>query len=265
VATLSYGHFTAMAVDGLRVRGLPLHLNRLVRDCAAVFGATLDPDHVRSLLHRVARRCDGPTILRVTVFDPAASVARPGLSDGHTRPSVLITTRAVAPPGRSGGLRVRTVGYVRDLPTVKHVGIFGSLHQRRRAQQAGFDDALFLTGGPTGNNPPTGEPGPSPLLCEGPTWNVAVVLGEELIWPDDRCLPGITRDLLRSVNSQIGVESRDRSVSRAELADARGAFATSAGIGVVAITQVDGVVLPDASGLLEKLRAGYARIPGERL
>lgn len=251
LATVSYGHFTAMVVDDLRVQGLHLHLDRLVRDCAEVFGAVLDPDRVRGLLHQVAARCDRPTILRATVFDPAGSVARPGLGASGSQPSVLISTRAVTASEPSSGLRVRTVSYVRDLPAVKHVGTFGQLHQRRLAQQAGFDDALFVTG-----------PGPEDRVCEGPTWNVAVVLGDELVWPDDSCLPGITRELLRPVFRRAGLDWSSRPVTRADLLGVRAAFVTSAGVGIRAITQIDGRSVPGDADLLAQLQAGYAQLPG---
>jgi len=256
LATLSYGHFTAMVVDDLRVQGLQLHLDRLVRDCTAVFGAALDPNRVREYLQQVAVRCEQPTMLRATVFDPAASVARPGLGsdDPDAQPSVLITTRAVAPVVPSPGLRVRTTSYVRDLPAVKHLGTFGQLHQRRLAQLAGFDDALCLTG-----------PEPSALVCEGPTWNIAVLLGDELIWPDDRCLPGVTRALLRQLFQRAGLDWSSRPVSRAELPDIRAAFATSAGVGVRAIAEIDAVRLPGDPQLLEEIQAGYAQLPGDPL
>jgi branched-subunit amino acid aminotransferase/4-amino-4-deoxychorismate lyase len=253
LATASYGHFTTMVVDDLRVRGLQLHLDRLARDCAVVFGADLDRERVRALLHRVALQCDRPTMLRATLFDPAGNLARPGLGGDapDAQPSVLISTRPVVPAVPSPGLRVRTVSYVRDLPAVKHLGTFGQLHQRRLAQLAGFDDALFVTG-----------PQPSAPVCEGPTWNVAVVIDDQLIWPDDSCLPGVTRELLQQVFRQAGVEWSSRSVTRAELPGGQAAFATSAGVGVLPISEVDGVAIPGDPRLLEELQAGYAQLPG---
>jgi len=256
LATVSYGHFSALVVDELRVQGLAWHFERLVRDCAVVFGASLDPERVRKLLHRVAVQCERPTMLRATVFDPAANVARPGLTsaDPQAQPSVLISTRALAPTVPSPGLRVRTTSFVRNLPTVKHLGAFGQLHQRRLAQLAGFDDALFFTG-----------PEPEARVTEGPSWNIAVLIGDELIWPDDQCLPGITRELLHQVFRQAGLGWTSRSVTRAELAGARAAFATSVGVGVLPIAQVDDALLPGDARLLAELQAGYAQIPGDLL
>jgi branched-subunit amino acid aminotransferase/4-amino-4-deoxychorismate lyase len=254
LANLSYGHFTAMLVDDLRVRGLQLHLERLVGDCAVVFGAALDVDRVRALLRRVAVQCERPTMLRVVVFDPTSSVARPGLSENapNGQPSVLISTRAVTPAAPPSGLRLRTVTHVRDLPAVKHLGTFGALHQRRLAQSAGFDDALFLTG-----------PESSARVCEGPTWNIAVLIDDELSWPDAECLPGVTRELVRQGFDRTGAGKPSRSLTRADLARVQAAFATSAGVGVRPIAMIDDVPLPGDAGLLDRLQAHYTAVPTE--
>lgn len=252
LSLINYGHFTALVVDDLRVQGLDLHLERLVRDSAQIFGTTLDRDRVREFLRQVARACPVPTMLRATVIAPTGSVARPGLpADApDARPSVLISTRATAPAGATTGLRVRTTNFVRTLPTVKHLGMFGPLHERRSAQLAGFDDALFLTG-----------PEPEARVCEGPTWNVAVLIDDELIWPDDQCLPGVTRAILREAFTPTGITWSSRPVTRADLADVRAAFVTSAAVGVVPITAIDGVTLPGDPRLLDELRATYAQYP----
>jgi branched-subunit amino acid aminotransferase/4-amino-4-deoxychorismate lyase len=243
IAVINYAHFSSMLVDELRVKGLRLHLDRLVRDCELVFAKALDPERVRRLLGRIGSQCPEPTMLRAMVFDPGPSDAEP---------SVLVTTRpAPRPAGGSTGLRVRTVDYSREFPAVKHVGFFGALHQRRLARLAGFDDALFISG--------------RGRVCEGPTWNVAVLIGDELIWPDDECLPGITRQLLQQVLDRSGIAWRTRAIERAELAGARAAFATSSGVGVQDISAIDDISLPGEPGLLKALRTGYAELPGEQL
>ena len=241
LGVLSYGHFSTMLVDDLRVKGLDRHLERLTRDCELIFGKTLDPGRVRRLLSRVAAGCAGPAMLRATVFDTTL------LSDAE--PNVLVTTRPVPAPAPAA-LRVRTVDYARDLPTVKHLGFFGPLHQRRLAQQDGFDDALFVH---------------RDLVCEGPTWNIAVVIGEEVIWPDDECLPGVTRALLQDVLDRAGRGWSARSVRRAELRGVRAAYVTSSGIGVREIAQIDGVRLAGDPNLLEVMWRGYAELPGDPL
>lgn len=55
LALYGYGHFTTMLVTDLRVRGLDLHVERLSRDCATLFGTELDIPRVRELARRSAR------------------------------------------------------------------------------------------------------------------------------------------------------------------------------------------------------------------
>ena len=50
LALTNYGHFTTMRVEDQRVRGLGLHMQRLVRDCREVFDTDLEPDHVRQFV-----------------------------------------------------------------------------------------------------------------------------------------------------------------------------------------------------------------------
>jgi branched-subunit amino acid aminotransferase/4-amino-4-deoxychorismate lyase len=266
LAVLTYGHFTSMRVDGApggagpgdsgpgtpgpsgsRVKGLSRHLERLVRDCELVFGKVLDPDRVRATLRSVAASCTEPTMLRATVFDPTLLSDRP--------PSILVTTRPapVPEPGvgsPDSGVRLRSADYARDLPTVKHLGFFGPLRQRHLAQQAGYDDALFIADG---------------LLCEGPTWNIGVLIEGELIWPEHRCLPGVTRTLVQDVLDAAGHPWSTRPVSHADLAGAQAAFITSSGMGVRSVATIDDVPLPGAPDLLETIHTGYAQLPGEPL
>jgi branched-subunit amino acid aminotransferase/4-amino-4-deoxychorismate lyase len=141
LALTNYGHFTSMRVDKQRVRGLSLHLERLIRDCRQVFDADLDADRIRHLIRHALADISRPVVVRVTVFDPALELGRLG-ADAH--PQVLITTRP-AEHLPLPALRLQSAIYRRDMPHVKHVGLFGSLQRKRIAQRNNFDDALFVT------------------------------------------------------------------------------------------------------------------------
>jgi branched-subunit amino acid aminotransferase/4-amino-4-deoxychorismate lyase len=231
-AAANYGVYTALGVstEG-RVRGLDQHLARLTRDAAELFGRSPDPDLVRASLRRVASSCARPAMLRATVFGPGLHL--------------LVTPRPPSPLP-TGGLRVRTVPWVRDLPRVKHIGLFAASLQRARAQAEGYDDALFVT--------------PGGLVAEGPTWNIAVAFGDELVWPDDDCLPGTTRALLRAA-----VPSTSRPVPVTALRTASAVLATSAGIGVRPVTEIDGRPVPGDPELTASLRKAYETLPGDQL
>ncbi|WP_407990915.1 aminotransferase class IV family protein [Kitasatospora sp. CMC57] len=240
LALTNYGHFTTMRVTNGRVRGLTLHLDRLRRDCRALFGTELDLDLVRTYARRAVPG-SGSTLLRVTVFDPALDL---GTLGGPADPAILVTTRpagdgAVPPP-----LRVRSARYVRDQPEVKSVGLFGALRHRRAAQLAGYDDALFVDDGGA--------------VSEGGTWNLGLIRDGEPVWPEAAYLPGTTLELLRGLRP-----GRGERVPLAGLGGFEAAFATNAAIGVRPIAAVDGVELAAAYPLITELAAAYRALPGD--
>jgi branched-subunit amino acid aminotransferase/4-amino-4-deoxychorismate lyase len=240
---VNYGHFTSMRVDNEHVRGLSQHLDRLVRDCAVLFDADLDRERIREFIRHAATGRHGSFIVRVTVFDPKLPLSHPGAT---AEPSVLITTRsAIAWP--PSAMRVQAVSYCREVPEVKHVGLFGALWARRNSQRCGYDDALFIDG--------------ASFVSEGPTWNVGFFDGDRVIWPNAAVLPGITMKLLKQVHEH----SISAPVSIRDVADMQAAFATNTSVGVRAISAVDNVQLTDDHPILDTLRKEYGEIRAERI
>ncbi|MFV2179888.1 aminotransferase class IV family protein [Actinomadura sp. LOL_016] len=243
LALVNYGHFTSMRVDEQEIRGLSHHLERLVRDCRVLFATELDRDRVRALVAQAIAGRDGSFVVRVTVFDPALELGRPGIK---AEPQVLVTTRP-AGPLPPAPMRVQTASYVRDLPEVKHVGLFGALRHRRNAQLDGFDDALFLDA--------------ESYVSEGATWNIGFYDGEQVIWPNAEVLPGVTMRLLQQVHDRTSLAP----VNVSDLPRMQAAFATNTSIGVRAITAINDVELPAEHPILDDLRKEYGEIPGESL
>lgn len=241
LALYNYGHFTTMRVDGGRVRGLSLHLRRLVDNCRTVFDADLDPDTVRRLVRRACG--EGATMVRVTVFAPDLNLARPARA---AEPHILVTTRPVH-DGEPPPLRLRTARHERDEPGVKHVGLFAAIRLRRLAQRAGYDDVLFVDR--HGN------------VSEGATWNVGFFDGERLVWPVAECLPGVTVALLRS----LGRAETVREVDLAAAASMPVAFVANAAVGVRPVGQIDETAYEAAAGIVRELREAYLALPGEEL
>ncbi|GAA1077764.1 aminotransferase class IV [Kitasatospora arboriphila] len=239
LALTNYGHFTTMLVEDGLVRGLGLHLARLERDCRELFGADLDLERVRAYARRAAPTAGAATV-RVTVFDPELDLGRIG---GAASPRVLVTTRP-AGPAELPPLRVRTVRYERDAPHVKGVGLFGALRERRAAQAAGYDDALFTDA--------------SGAVSEGGTWNIGFVRGGEVLWPTADQLRGTTMELLQAAHPW-------RALRITGAAGFEAAFATNAAVGVRPVAAVDGTDLAVAHPVVAALRAAYAAVRGERL
>ena len=244
LAMTGYGHFTTMRVENGAVRGLRLHLDRLVRDSAALFGAPVDPDAVRAAIRAETAGAAGPVTVRVTVFDPALPLARPAAA---ADPRMHVTVRA-ATPGRQPALRVRATRYVRDVPAVKHTGLFGALYERRRAQLSGYDDALF-----------TDREG---VITEGVTWNIGFVDGASLVWPMGPGLPGVTAALVDAAHDG---PSRTEPVGLSRLAGMDAAFATNAAGGIRTISSIDGTEWSGDHPVLELLHKRYAGLVPDRL
>jgi branched-subunit amino acid aminotransferase/4-amino-4-deoxychorismate lyase len=244
LALVNYGHYTTMRVDDLRVRGLSLHLKRLIQDCREVFDADLDPDRIRGLVRHALAETPRSVVVRVTVFDPGLELGHPG---ADAQPHLLVTTRPVA-PATLPPLRLQSVRYCREMPAVKHVGLFGALARRRIAQRNGFDDVLFIDAHTT--------------ISETATANVGFLRGEKIIWPQTDCLAGVT---MRLIKAAAGTHATTAPVTLSQLADVDAAFATNAAVGVRPIMAIDGVRWSTGHPRLKALCQQYTGIRPEPL
>lgn len=244
LALTNTGHFTSMRVsDDGSIRGLELHMERLARDCKTVWGADLDTERVRDYVRQGLDGQSGPCVARVTVYDPVVEMGHP--ADAN-EPHILVSVRGAGalPPTP---LSAMSVPYERDLPEVKHVGLFGSLRARRTAQLAGFEDALFV--------------GRDGLVSEGGTWNVGFIDQEDtVVWPQAPVLPGVTMALL-----QQHAEHRVATVTLEQAKSMSAAFATNTSIGVRPLRVIDETELPVEHPVLSQLQETYLSLPGETL
>lgn len=244
LALTNYGHFTSMRVDNQRVRGLSLHLERLIHDCRRVFDADLDPDRIRHLIRHALTDVSQPVGVRVTVFDPALELGHLG---AQARPQVLVTTRPAAHTPLPA-LSLQSTIYCRDMPDVKHVGLFGSLQRRRIAQRSDFDDALFVNADAT--------------ITEAATSNVGFIDGDRIVWPQADCLLGVTMRLICQTRDEPGTTAP---ITLEQLADVDAVFATNAAVGIRPVSAIDGFQWPDEHPAVDRLRKQYASLPAELL
>ncbi|HET9484274.1 MAG TPA: aminotransferase class IV family protein [Xanthomonadales bacterium] len=245
VATFNYGHFTAMQWRDGGVRGLSLHLERLDAATRALFGHPLEAALVRARLAHALHDARGSASVRVHVFSHALD--RDALA-APAPPDVLVV---VGPPAPAVGapLRVRSAPYERELPAIKHAGTFGLFHQRRLAQQDGFDDALFVAR--------------DGAVSEGTTWNAGFHDGTRVVWPEAPMLDGVTQQLLRAGLAARGIAQETRRVRRDELSGFACAFATNTAMPVRAIASIDAHRYRDAGDLVATLRAIHDAVPPE--
>jgi branched-subunit amino acid aminotransferase/4-amino-4-deoxychorismate lyase len=208
----NYGHFSAMQVRGGGVRGLDLHLARIEAATRELFGAAIERERVRQCLRHAIAGSGDTLSLRVNVFSRALNRERP---IDTVEPDILVTvvpgSRASAPP-----LRVKSFAFTRTLPHVKHVGTFPLFHFRRLAQQAGFDDAVFVDA--------------SGHVEEGSIWNIGFFDGSGIVWPDAPQLTGVSMQLLQAGLSRHSASRSLQSVALRDLRRFRAAFFTNSGV-----------------------------------
>lgn len=246
-ALVNYGHFSTLQVRDGAVRGLDLHLQRLQQANAALFGSALPGERVRDALRAaLAAFGSGDASLRVTVFSPAFSLRRAGADCAVE----LLVSLAQPAQAEAAPLRLRSSVFAREAPHIKHVGTFAAFHQRRLAQQAGSDDALFVDA--------QGQ------VTEGPTWNLGLWDGSCLHWPQAPALRGTQERLLQAGLAGLGVAQQVRPLPVEELGAGVAAFVCNAR-GQQAVAAVDGRALRPAQELLALLEAALRTQPWQAI
>jgi len=247
LALVNYGHFTSMQVCDGAVRGLGLHLQRLQQATRELFGSALDLDQVRGWMRDALDGIHGGASMRVTVFSRVLD--RDHLLE-PAAPDVLVSV-APARTIRADPLQVRSARYQREAPHIKHVGTFALFHQKRLAQAAGFDDALFVDAGGA--------------IAEGSIWNVGFFDGTRVTWPDAPALQGISMQLLQDGLRRRGVPMQVRRVELAEVAHFRSAFFTNTSRTAVPLSRIDMTEFRLDARLLALLDECMSMHPWERI
>lgn len=244
-ALTNYGHFTSLQVRGGAVQGLDLHLQRLQQGTDALFATALDLDQTLAWMqHAVYADNLRDASLRVTVFSRQFDFRRP-LRAVAVEVLVAVSAPVVVP---ATARRLRSVAYQRELPQLKHVGTFPLFEHRRRALQAGFDDALFVTG--------EGQ------VSEGSTWNIAFQRGEQIVWPLAPALRGTQERLLQA--GFAPARQQVRAVALAELDRFDGAIACNSA-GVWPISAIDAVAFSASEAFCQRARGILESAPWQPL
>ena len=227
-----------MQVRGGAVQGLDLHLARLREATMTMFGAGLDEDALRA---RLRQELDGnggraeACTLRVVVHAGPAGGTGAAIDVGID----------IEPPREPGAaaLRLRSHRGLRERASLKHLAIGPQLEARRAAQAAGFDDALLVDA--------------NERIAEGTFWNIAVLDGAGLVWPDAPSLDGVIQRLLQEALARAGVSQRRDRVRLDALEAFRAAFALNSR-GIQAIASIDSHAFegdPAFGALLQELLA----------
>jgi len=243
LALTNYGHFTALQVHERGVRGLDLHLARLDAGTRELFGQPIDERAVRAHLRNALAGWSGDAAVRITVFSRAFDREHPARTFA---PDVLVTVSAPRATD-SAPVRLKTFPHERALPAIKHVGTFALFHHRRLAQQAGFDDALFVDA--------------SGAISEASIWNIGFFDGTGVVWPIAPQLHGVSMQLIDNGLRARGISSTSRRVTREDLPTFRAAFLTNCGNPVRAVASIDDVELAVDADFERTLVASHAANP----
>jgi branched-subunit amino acid aminotransferase/4-amino-4-deoxychorismate lyase len=161
-----------MQVRDGRVDGLDLHFERLDRSSREVFGLPVSADRVRAHLRAALDQAGSADLsIRVNAF-----------ASDDVEPNLLLRVSPPIDPGVRP-LRLRAFQHERAVPHLKHTGTFDLMYYARKAQNEGYDDALFHT--------TTGE------ISEASIWNICFAYGPEIVFPLAPVLPGIRQQLLQ--------------------------------------------------------------------
>jgi branched-chain amino acid aminotransferase len=158
----------------------------------------------------------------------------------------------MSPEARDEGIKVRTSSYTRH-----HVNItmckakangnyINSMLALREALDSGCEEALLLDN--------------EGYVAEGSGENVFLVQNGKLITPElTSCLEGITRATIFSFAQELGIEVKERRITRDEVYVADEAFFTGTAAEVLPIRELDGRVIGEGvrGPITEKLQSMY--------
>lgn len=244
LALYGYGNFTTLLVEPSGVKGLDLHLERLRNDAVKLFGAAPDDIQIRTYIKQTISGIELPVVVRITLFSKSFTMTHP---PQHTQPDVLVTTRP-APILPLPAVSLQSVPYARQLAEVKTTNMAGAFYQRRQAQAAGFDDALFVTA--------------DLQIAEGPTWSFGAIDHGQVVFPDAPGLPSTTVHLLCK---QLDKQNMSYRVGPINLTDSfSAAFIASATAGIRPVTAIDDRALPH-DPLIDTLAQTYDQAPRQQL
>ena len=179
---------------------------------------------------RHALRGSEEASLRVYVFE------------SDEEPAIMVTVRP--PADLSSPQRLRSVGYQRPQPHLKHLAT-GQAFYTRLARRDGFDDALLT--------------GPDGIVSETASANICFLDESGLVWPDAPQLQGITMQLLEPQLHRGGPSGRAL-IRLRDIPHFLAAFVTNAR-GVAAVQQIDRLQLPVHAKQLQILSDAYASVP----
>jgi len=250
-----FGLFETMRAYGGRVFLLDRHLSRLARS-AEILGLPIGvADLKEAVMATIQANQLSEARIRITI-----SIGEGGMTpDPNTcnKPTVLILAGHYQPYPEQvyqTGFRAVVSSIRRNsqspLSRLKSANYLENILAREEARKAGVDEALCLN-----------EKG---LLSEASMSNIFLVTDGILKTPgqESGILPGITREVVLELASQLGINTLERDIRLDELFHAQEAFLTNSLIELMPLTELDGK--PIGSGrpgpLTKRLMVAYRKV-----
>jgi branched-subunit amino acid aminotransferase/4-amino-4-deoxychorismate lyase len=142
-------------------------------------------------------------------------------------PSIHVLLEAVTPRPNLA-LTLKTVGFYRQEPKLKHTNYFAAFVAMTAAAKQGFDDILHT------------DAAPNPRLVEISRNNIVFIKDTTLLAPNKDIYPGLIREVLLHRAHEAGLKVVERDVLASELDTIDAVFATGVTYGprpVIAIDQ----------------------------
>lgn len=248
LALYGYAVFTSFLVIKGGVKGFSDHLERLQRDCIALFAITPSESDIRSNLTQFIEQFDSRDIfVRITVFPQDFSLFHP---ENINQLNILVTGRTPSATS-SQALRLKLIDTQRILPHHKTVNMISNFKARVIAHKAGYSDALLSMG---------------EKITEGTTWNIFFTQDDTIFTPpvQDGLLPGVTRKLIIENTSQFDIKVQEKSILKSSLSQYESCFITNSSVGISPVESIEQITYQN-SKTLEKVIKLYSHIPEENL
>lgn len=250
-----FGLFETMRAYGGQVFRLDSHLNRLARS-AEILGLPIEAldlkGAVRDTIH--ANKLSDARV-RITI-----SIGEGGMvpdPSACTQPTVLILAGHYKPYPKQvyeKGFRAVVSSIRRNsqspLSRLKSANYLENMLAKQEARAAGVDEAICLN-----------EKG---LLAEASMSNIFLVNDGILRTPGEESgiLPGITREVVLELASQLGINTFEQDIRLDELFQTQEAFLTNSLMEIMPLTEIDGKLVGSGKpeSVTQRLMANYKKL-----
>ena len=250
-----YGLFETMRAYGGKIFRLDSHLSRLAR-AAEILGLPIEALELKdAVMDTIQANKLGDARIRITISMGEGGMVPDPSTCG--KPTVLILAGHYQPYSEQvyqKGFRAVVSSIRRNsqspLSRLKSANYLESMLAKQEARAAGVDEALCLN-----------EKG---LLAEASMSNIFLVTDGILRTPgqESGVLPGIIRETIMELASQLGINTLEQDIRLDELFQAQEAFFTNSLIEVMPLIEVDGKFIGSGrpGSLTQRLMVAYKEL-----